>query len=260
MIEQRYVIKFFAHKGCTGITIHQHLKDHSGENVMSPTEVYRWIRDIKGERTDLETIASSGRMPEEGLSEVIRHRIGVDPHLCARKIVQSLGIATSSVCHHLRYVLGMKCSHLRWIPHTLTVGQKVATEPVAKNMLEILATHAASDFHFLFPGDESWLLYPYHVRTMWTLCPENVDQVGSASPMSKKTMATVFFNGAGLHMIDILPQNQKMDAEYFPEDIIASLVSICYPTGRSFRQRKCVVHFDNAPIHNSKVVTDKLDE
>jgi hypothetical protein len=28
-------------------------------------------------------------------------------------------------------------------------------------------------------------------------------------------MATVFFNGTGLHVIGILPQNQKMDEEYF---------------------------------------------
>jgi hypothetical protein len=136
----------------------------------------------------------------------------------------------------------------------------VAREQIAKDMLEILATHAASNFHFIFTGDESWLLYAYQVRTMWTLCPENVDQVQRGSHITRKTMATGFFNETGLHMIDILPQNQKMDAEYFSEYIITSLVSICYPTGRSCRQRKCALHFDNAPIHNSKVVTDKLDE
>jgi hypothetical protein len=73
-------------------------------------------------------------------------------------------------------------------------------------------------------------------------------------------MATVSFNGTGLHMIDILPQNQKMDAEYFSEYMMRSGISICYPTGRSCRQRKCLVHFGNAPIGNSKVVTEKLDE
>jgi histone-lysine N-methyltransferase SETMAR len=127
-------------------------------------------------------------------------------------------------------------------------------------MLEIPASHAASNFDFLFAGDKSRLLCADHIRTMWTLCPEKVDQVQKVSHITKKTIATVFFTGTGLHMIDILPQNQKTDAEYFSEYIIPSLVSICYPTGRSFRQRKCVVHFDNAPIHNSKVVTDKLDE
>jgi hypothetical protein len=33
-------------------------------------------------------------------------------------------------------------------------------------------------------------------------------------------MATVFLNGTGLHMIDILLQNQKMNAEYFAEHTV----------------------------------------
>jgi hypothetical protein len=87
------------------------------------------------------------------------------------------------------------------------VAQKVAREEVAKTMLQILASHAASNFHFLFSGDESWLLYAYHIRTIWTLCRKNVDQVQPPSHVAMKTMATVFFNGTGLHIIDILPQN-----------------------------------------------------
>jgi hypothetical protein len=52
---------------------------------------------------------------------------------------------------------------------------------------------------------------------MWKLCPQNVNKVQWPLHMAKKTMATMFFNGTGLHIIDILPQNQKMDAEYFAE-------------------------------------------
>jgi hypothetical protein len=95
---------------------------------------------------------------------------------------------------------------------------------------------------------------------MWTLCLANIDQVQHPSHVAKKTMITVFFKGTGLHMIDILPQNQKVDTEYFAEHILRSLVSICYPMGKSSRQRKYVIHFDSAPIYNSKVVTDKLAE
>jgi hypothetical protein len=52
MIEQSYVISFFADEGCTRIEMHQPLKDHYGESAMSRSEVYRSIRDIKGgERT-----------------------------------------------------------------------------------------------------------------------------------------------------------------------------------------------------------------
>jgi hypothetical protein len=73
-------------------------------------------------------------------------------------------------------------------------------------------------------------------------------------------MLRVFFNRDGLHLIDILPQNRKMNAGYFAENIVRSLVSVFYPDGRRCRARKYLVHFDNAPIHNSKLVTEKLME
>jgi hypothetical protein len=121
-------------------------------------------------------------------------RIDEDPHLCARKIAQSLslGIATSTFCHYLRSVIGMKCYHLRWIPHTLTVDQKVERQDLAKRTLEILAKDAVSNFPFPFTRDKSWLRSAYHVRTMWKLCPDNVDETQRASHPGQKTMLTVF--------------------------------------------------------------------
>jgi hypothetical protein len=39
MIEQRYLIKFFADEGCTEIETHQSLKVHDGDSAMSRSEV-----------------------------------------------------------------------------------------------------------------------------------------------------------------------------------------------------------------------------
>lgn len=66
----------------------------------------------QGGRADIDTISSSGRTPVEGFSAGIREKIGVDPDLSARSIAHSLEIITSSVCRHLRRVLGMKYCHL----------------------------------------------------------------------------------------------------------------------------------------------------
>jgi hypothetical protein len=48
----------------------------------------------------------------------------------------------------------MKSCHLQWIPQKLTVAQQFAREEVAKAMLVIIAMRVASNFHFLFTGDE----------------------------------------------------------------------------------------------------------
>jgi hypothetical protein len=51
MIEQRYVIKFFADESWTGIEIHQRLTDHHGDSAISQRH------QGKG-RTDVETIST----------------------------------------------------------------------------------------------------------------------------------------------------------------------------------------------------------
>jgi hypothetical protein len=51
-----------------------------------------------------------------------------------------------------------------------------------------------------------------------------------------------------------------MNAEYFAENIVPLLVSVCYPDGRRCRARKYVVHFDNASIRKSSLVTEKPRE
>jgi hypothetical protein len=52
----------------------------------------------KAERTDLNTIATSGKEPSEGLTTVIADQLDVNPQLSARKFAQPLGIAASTVC------------------------------------------------------------------------------------------------------------------------------------------------------------------
>jgi hypothetical protein len=59
---------------------------------------------------------------------------------------------------------------------------------------------------------------------MWIHCLENVGQVQQPSHVAKETMATVFFNGTKMHVIDLLPQNQKMGAECFEEHRVYYIV------------------------------------
>jgi hypothetical protein len=75
---------------------------------------------------------------------------------------QSLRIAASTVYRYLTEVLGMKCCHLRRVPHTLTAAQKVVRVELSELMREALSKHERSHFRFLFTGDESWIFYTYN--------------------------------------------------------------------------------------------------
>jgi hypothetical protein len=257
-LEQRYVIKFFVDEGLPGVQIVDRIQQHYHDEPLSRTQIYYWIKEIKLGRTDLSNIPPPGREPDELLADCIAEAHAADPHLSARKIAQALNISLDSVRRHLTVSLGMKCYHMRWVPHTLTDAQKSKRAQMAGEMLVELGKHQASNFHFLFTGDESWIFYVYHHRTMWAASWEDVDEVERSSHYREKIMLTVFFNGTGEVFLNMLPQRDTMDSDYFSDEIIGGLDQFCYPEGRKSRQRKMVLHFDNAPIHNTSTVATKL--
>jgi hypothetical protein len=222
-LEQRYVIKFFADEGMQGVQILSRLRDHYGTEALSRTEVYYWINEVKRGKADLNIVASPGGEPDEGLAIVIAGKLDADPHLSARKPAHSLGIAASTVCHSLTEVLGMKYRHVRWVLHMLTQPQKDARIESAQAMFRELAKHQASNFRFLFTGDESWLFYAYRNDTMWAASWDDVDGIERPSHFHKKMMFVIFFNGNGDHASVILPQGQRMNSTFLIEYIIRHL-------------------------------------
>jgi hypothetical protein len=82
------------------------LRDHYSTEALCRTQVCDWINEVKRGRTDLNTVASPGSAPDERLAAVIAGKLDADPHLSARKLAHSPGIAASTVCRYLTEVLG----------------------------------------------------------------------------------------------------------------------------------------------------------
>jgi transposase len=59
-------------------------------------------------------------------------------------------------------------------------------------------------------------------------------------------------------MIAILPEGQKVNSAYFIESVLRSLAEICYPQGKGTRERRILLHFDNAQVHNAEGVRESL--
>jgi hypothetical protein len=261
-VEQRYIIKFFSDEGMPGVRIIGRLRQHYGEDALSRTQMYFWINEVKRGRTDLNTIASPGREPDESLVAIITGKFDANPHFSARKLLQSLAIAASTVCRYLTEVLEMKCRHLRWVPHTLTYAQKLMRAELVQSMLQALAKHEHTNYHFLFTGNESWMFHAYDHQTRLVASWDDVDEFERPSHFHQKTMFTVFFNGTKeckiAIAIAILPEGQKMNTAYFIESVLCHLPEIYYPQGRKTRERRVMLHFDNGPVHSTAGIRENL--
>jgi hypothetical protein len=71
-------------------------------------------------------------------------------------------------------------------------------------------------------------------------------------------MLSVFFNGTGQFLMDILPEGMKMETDYFADNIIDEMAGLCYPQGRRPREQRVMLHFDNASIHCTSTVRNRM--
>jgi hypothetical protein len=68
-------------------------------------------------------------------------------------------------------------------------------------------------------------------------------------------MLTVFFNGTREYKIAILPEGQKMNSTSFIECIecvLRPLTEMRESQGRGTQETRVMLHFDNAPVHNTE--------
>jgi hypothetical protein len=91
-VEQRYIIKFFFDEGIPGPKSPHISNNIMGLGALSLTQVGFSIGEAKRGRINLNTTASPGREPDEGLAAVIAGKPDADSHLSARKLAPSLGL------------------------------------------------------------------------------------------------------------------------------------------------------------------------
>jgi hypothetical protein len=104
-----------------------------------------------------------------------------------RKIAKALNIGFMTVQNHPTKSLRMKCYHMQWVPHTLTVAQKAKRTEITGSILQMLESHTASDFRFLWTGDESWMFDDYRHETMWAASCEEVNELERPTHCHRKT-------------------------------------------------------------------------
>jgi hypothetical protein len=65
-------------------------------------------------------ITPPGKAPDEELDNCIGKPLKEDPCFPTRKLAKVPNIPSTIVRNNLTQSLGMKCHHIRWVPHMLT--------------------------------------------------------------------------------------------------------------------------------------------
>jgi hypothetical protein len=87
-----------------------------------------------------------------------------------------------------------------------------------------------------------------------------VDELERPTHYHRKRILTAFLNGTGENFPYILPRSWPRSTKYFAEGTVDGLEDIYYREGRNPHERNSTLHFDNAPVHNPRIVMWQLDQ
>jgi hypothetical protein len=96
------------------------------------------------------------------------------PFASARVIAQYFLTTVPMIKDILQIKLGMKKCSQSWVPHFLSLPQKVARVEAPKTILRVLQDAESNDLERIATGDESWFRYCYPSSTMFARAPPEV--------------------------------------------------------------------------------------
>lgn len=222
--------------------VHSKLKQEFGRNVLSMHSVYYYKRKLK--------IGASksmvGRPPKRSVTRKILTLRERGIKLSVRKTSKLIKESYSTTRRHFK-ALGAKRKPVWRQPHKLSAANKESRVRECSSLQKILMVN--KNRPFIVSGDESWIYYNNSGKVQWVFPWETPGVSTKKTVDSGKLLLIVFFSTSGIHLIDFVPENKKIDSDYF--------CSILEQLDRALpRPRPGVVwlHVDNAKPHRSRKI------
>lgn len=242
----------YHYEGFSAVQIHKKLVDLFKEKAPAYSTVTKKVRALSFNQTVDSTESFPPSQIDFSIASKISSFLDFYPHSSVRFISTHINVPPTTVYRYLIKVLEYKCVHLRWIPYKLTEAIRQKRVETSKELLKVLKKNKKTGFIFFSTGDECWFSYEYYPETQWIkngdLPPERVNR----SLFTKKIMITIFWSANGIHVIDVLDEDKRMNSEYFISNVLVPITK-CDAYKRAKKEnKKFTLHMDNCKVHKSK--------
>lgn len=217
--------------------------------------IKEWCRRIKRGEDILHRKIGSGRIADELIDGKISQALEEMPFHSIRTLSTALKVPKSTVFDHITS-MGLVVKHLKFVPHTLSLSQKVERVEISKQLLEVIAQARHQSWAFFLTGDESWFYFITDFETQWLRPDEKPSTRPRTIISTPKRMLTIFWSPLGFRIVEMLPQGMKFSAEYFTNVILQKITETHPPVVLNQPQRRVVIHMDNATPHRAKMVQE----
>jgi len=260
--EQKIIVAFLAQLNLSATIINEALDEVLDEDAISETQVYRILKAVRDR--DEEIFVDHRRSGESGavrerpvsgnsknIKEVEKH-LADDPHISTRVLATRTGLSRKVVRTILEQ-LGKVNKFGEFVPGTLDDTTKQQRISACTENLSLLEKDA-SLLKKVIAEDECWL-YTYQERAgegrrQWC----SVDEPPRPEPHQKlheaKTMLVLFFDHHGPLVINFVPQEQRINSDYYCERL-DGLDNAYLSRDRRHKHRGLLLIHDGATSHTS---------
>jgi histone-lysine N-methyltransferase SETMAR len=257
--EYRAVIKYLVKKGKCAKEINEELLATYQQCSPSYATVKRWTRLFKDGRGSIKDDEHPGPsctvVTEENIKKVEK-LVLEDRRIRVRQIAEELKISKDRVGEILHNHLLMSKVSARWVPKMLTPLQRNRRVECSRDFLHLCEDDLDSICHRIVTCDETWI-YQYDPESkqesmQWIKKGEKPPRKFKVQRVATKLMATIFWDSAGILLVDYLPRGRTMNGEYYA-DLIIQLRQAIVEKRRGKLSRGILLLQDNAPVHTAQV-------
>jgi hypothetical protein len=235
--DQRVIITFLLNERADARDITDRLQAQFGEHAYKVRTIQFWIAEAWLGRQDFHDEIHAGRLPLDDFDVKIMAILDKSPFESARSIAETFHVAHSTVLPHLHDFIDFRSFHLHWVPHLLMHDLREKRKEYAKAMLPFLYATEHDGWHYLMTCDESWFFLNSSPRRIWTLSRDDVITKPRFDIQSKEFMCMIMWNSSGLCIVDRLPNNTKMNSDYFMKSIFIPFEQAIFARRRSSYQK-----------------------
>ena len=238
--------------------IYEKMKIAYKQNAPVISTVYKWHKRFVEGRESLEDDQRSGRPLNDLDNTRILEILNQQPFASSRYIADVLVIPKSTVCFKLVHQLHYRKLKFKWVPHEISPENKIKRVTMSQDILNIL-NRKSVDLNNVLTGDEVWIYWQNFHQTKWMAQGEKMQTIPKQTIGSKKSMFSIFFSMRGFIVVKVLPQDHKFDSDFMTNIIIPEIVTQMHEFRPKMGPKDIYLHMDNAPCHNAKVTTTKIE-
>ena len=235
-------------------------------SCMNRASVFEWHKRLKEGRESVRNDERSGRSKEVRTPELIgqiKNFMNKDHRVSIETISAQFDVSVGTVHTIIREELKMQKICTKFVPRVLREDQKEKHCHDSREMVELINLDPAV-LDALVSCDESWI-YRYDPETkiqssQWKHAGSPRPKKARQSKSTHKLLMIPFFDSTGIIYMHWVPTEQTVNKEYYFEFLREFRKRFRRKRPALFKSGQCHFYLDNAPVHNSILVTDYLSK